>query len=84
MYAIRSYYVISTVWQDIKAVRDSSPLVVNITNYVVTNNTANATLALGASPAMNHVANDLPGLVNLAGALVINLGTIPPAYLEGT
>jgi len=75
--------MISTVWNDIKAVRETSPLVVNITNYVVTNNTANATLALGASPAMNHVANDLPGLVNLAGALVINLGTIPPDYIEG-
>ncbi|MGE4192337.1 MAG: hydroxyethylthiazole kinase [Pseudodesulfovibrio sp.] len=71
------------VWEDIRAVRDTAPLVVNITNYVVTNNTANALLALGASPAMSHVVEDLPGLVRLSGALVVNLGTLAPDYVEG-
>lgn len=72
-----------TVWEDVRAVREQAPLVVNITNYVVTNNTANALLALGASPAMSHVAEDLPGLIRLAGALVVNLGTLGPDYVEG-
>ena len=30
--------------------REQKPLVVNITNYVVMNNSANALLAVGASP----------------------------------
>jgi hydroxyethylthiazole kinase len=75
--------MIQTVWNDIDAIRTQGPMVVNVTNYVVTNNTANALLALGASPAMNHVAEDLPGLMDLAQALVINLGTLAPEYVEG-
>lgn len=76
-------YIIESVWNDIAAVREKGPLVVNITNYVVTNNTANALLALGASPAMNHVVEDLPGLLDLAQALVVNLGTLAEDYIAG-
>ncbi|WFS61071.1 hydroxyethylthiazole kinase [Pseudodesulfovibrio thermohalotolerans] len=75
--------LIKRVWNDVRAVREQAPLIVNITNYVVTNNTANSLLALGASPAMNHVAEDLPGLVDLAGALVVNIGTLADDYVEG-
>ncbi|MGE4421336.1 MAG: hydroxyethylthiazole kinase [Pseudodesulfovibrio sp.] len=75
--------LIRKVWKDIEAVRKQAPLIVNITNYVVTNNTANSLLALGASPAMNHVAEDLPGLVDLAGALVVNIGTLADDYVVG-
>ncbi|WP_319585004.1 hydroxyethylthiazole kinase [uncultured Pseudodesulfovibrio sp.] len=75
--------LIQAVWQDIQAVREKAPLIVNITNYVVTNNTANSLLALGASPAMSHVAEDLPGMVNLAGALVVNIGTLAEDYVVG-
>ena len=42
----------SGIWKDIDSIRQNSPLVHNITNYVVMNNTANALLALGASPVM--------------------------------
>ncbi|MGE4553534.1 MAG: hydroxyethylthiazole kinase [Desulfovibrionaceae bacterium] len=73
----------AAVWADLAAVKARAPLVVNITNYVVTNNTANALLALGASPAMSHVAEDLPGLLDLAGALVVNLGTLAQDYVDG-
>lgn len=75
--------VAAAVWTDIAAVKSSVPLVVNITNYVVTNNTANALLALGASPAMSHVAEDLPGLLESSGALVVNLGTLAADYVTG-
>lgn len=40
------------LWQGITHIRQQAPLVVNVTNNVVTNFTANALLALGASPAM--------------------------------
>lgn len=38
-----------TVWRDLQQLRDRNPLVLNIINYVVMNNTANALLSIGAS-----------------------------------
>ena len=38
----------------LRAMREQRPLVHQITNYVVMNETANATLALGALPVMAH------------------------------
>ncbi|NJE06565.1 hydroxyethylthiazole kinase [Thermococcus sp. M36] len=57
-------------------VRERRPLVHNITNYVVMNSTANALLALGASPVMAHAEEELEEMVALADALVINIGTL--------
>ena len=39
---------------NLAAVREKKPLIHNITNYVVMNYTANALLAMGASPVMAH------------------------------
>jgi hydroxyethylthiazole kinase len=64
------------IWKDIDAIRHNSPLVHNITNYVVMNTTANALLALGASPVMAHAEPEVEDMVNIASALVINIGTL--------
>lgn len=56
--------------------REKKPLVVNITNYVVMNNTANALLALGASPIMAHSQQEMAEMMSFSGALVINIGTL--------
>jgi hydroxyethylthiazole kinase len=40
------------IWSSIERIRRESPVIHNITNYVVMNSTANALLALGASPVM--------------------------------
>lgn len=69
------------VFRDIEAIRDKNPVVLSITNYVVTNTTANALLALGASPIMSHAVEEMAELVAISGAVVINLGTIAPEYL---
>lgn len=66
----------------IDKIRERSPLIHNITNYVVMNTTANALLALGASPVMAHAKEEVKDMVSLAGALVINLGTLSPAWVE--
>lgn len=63
-------------------VRARTPLVHNITNYVVMNNTANALLALGASPAMVHAAEEVAEFVALSQALVINIGTLSTPWIE--
>ena len=65
----------AAVFADLARIRQKAPLVVNITNNVVTNATANALLALGASPAMTHHPADAAELAALAGALVCNMGT---------
>ena len=54
----------------IAAVRSQRPLVHNITNYVVMNNSANALLAIGASPVMAHWTQEMEEMVSIAGALV--------------
>lgn len=64
------------------AVRARSPLVHNITNYVVMNNTANALLALGASPAMVHATEEVEEFVALSQALVVNLGTLSTPWIR--
>ena len=69
------------VWRTLSAVRTARPLVHNITNYVVMNSSANALLALGASPAMVHSTEEVEEFVDLAQALVINIGTLSPAWV---
>lgn len=63
-------------------IRQSKPLIHQITNYVVMNETANATLALGALPVMAHAKEEVEEMVGLAGALVLNIGTLSPAWVD--
>ncbi len=63
-------------------VRANAPLVHNITNYVVMNNTANALLSIGASPVMAHAIEEVEDMCNIAGVLVINMGTLSPHWVE--
>src|SRR6185312_16309875 len=49
---------------------------------VVMNETANATLALGALPVMAHAREEVEEMVGLASALVLNIGTLSPHWVE--
>jgi hydroxyethylthiazole kinase len=62
--------------------RETRPLVHQITNYVVMNETANATLALGALPVMAHAREEVEEMAAAAGALVLNIGTLSPSWVE--
>jgi len=66
----------------LRLMRERKPLVHQITNYVVMNETANATLALGALPVMAHAREEVAEMVRLAGALVLNIGTLSPHWVE--
>ncbi|ASE64126.1 hydroxyethylthiazole kinase [Chryseobacterium indologenes] len=70
------------LWQHVQLVRQKSPLVHNITNYVVMNNTANALLAAGASPIMAHAHSEIKEMVSIAHALVVNIGTLDEYWAE--
>src|SRR4051794_17808561 len=67
---------------DLAKIRERKPLVHQITNYVVMNETANATLALGALPVMAHAPEEVAEMVGLAGALVLNIGTLSSHWVE--
>jgi len=62
--------------ENLRKIRADKPLIHNITNFVVMNTTANVLLACGASPIMAHADNEVEEMVDLAGALVLNLGTL--------
>ncbi len=72
----------SDLWSDILAVRGGSPLVHNITNGVVMNFNANVLLAAGASPIMAHAHEEVADLAGIAQALVLNIGTLEPYWIE--
>lgn len=63
-------------------VREQHPLVHHITNMVVMNDTANLTLAVGASPVMAHALEEVEEMVNLASVLLLNIGTLTPEQIE--
>jgi len=66
----------------LKKLREKSPLVHNITNYVVMNNTANALLSIGASPVMAHSCDEVEDMVGIASSLVINMGTLSEKWVD--
>jgi hydroxyethylthiazole kinase len=66
----------------LERLRTTKPLVHQITNYVVMNETANATLALGALPVMAHAPEEVEEMVALAGALVLNIGTLSSHWVD--
>jgi hydroxyethylthiazole kinase len=66
----------------LERLRRLKPLVHHITNFVVMNDTANATLHIGALPVMAHAPEEVADMVQLAGALVLNLGTLSEPWLH--
>ena len=66
----------------LRELRARRPLVHQITNYVVMNETANATLAIGALPVMAHAPEEVEEMAAAAGALVLNIGTLSTPWIE--
>jgi hydroxyethylthiazole kinase len=71
-----------TAGDSLRRLRETKPLVHQITNYVVMNETANATLALGALPVMAHAREEVEEMAAIAGALVLNIGTLSPEWVD--
>lgn len=70
----------TAVWSDLQAIREQSPLIHNITNYVVMEPTANALLAIGASPVMTHAEEEIEAMTKISKAVVLNMGTLDPSW----
>lgn len=76
-----------TQWKEkvadyLRKVRETNPLIHNITNVVVTNFTANGLLALGASPVMAYAKEEVADMAGIARALVLNIGTLNEMVVE--
>ena len=67
----------------IENVRNSVPLVHNITNYVTVNDVANVLLACGGSPIMSDEPEDVAEITSICGGLNINIGTLNQRSIEG-
>ena len=74
--------LIGAIADDLAAIREKRPMVHSITNFVVMNETANATLCIGALPIMSHAAEEVEEMVAAAGSLVLNIGTLSPEWVE--
>ena len=72
----------SSAGTTLRALREQKPLVHQITNYVVMNETANATLALGALPVMAHAGEEVEEMARIASSLVLNIGTLSEHWVE--
>jgi hydroxyethylthiazole kinase len=70
------------VYQALTDLRARRPLVHNITNYVAMSVSANVLLALGASPAMVHAAEEVEDFVAISDALVVNIGTLSSGWVS--
>jgi hydroxyethylthiazole kinase len=68
--------------ENLRTLREKKPLIHNITNYVVMNFTANAILSMGALPVMAHAENEVEEMASIAGALVINIGTLSDPWIR--
>ena len=71
-----------TAGESLRELRERRPLIHQITNYVVMNETANATLALGALPVMAHAIEEVEEMASVAGALVLNIGTLSKHWID--
>ena len=74
--------IIQSICDDLSAIRERRPLIHSITNLVVMNETANATLCIGALPIMSHAVEEVEEMVGVAGALVLNIGTLTPGWID--
>lgn len=70
------------IFEKLQAVRATRPLVHCITNFVSMEVSANALLAAGASPAMVHAEEEVEDFQAVANALVVNIGTLSPAWVR--
>ena len=68
--------------EDLERIRVERPLIHHLTNFVAMNDSANITLAIGASPVMSHAHEEVQEMVAAASALLINIGTLDEYWIR--
>lgn len=73
---------VDDLFRDLNHIRQTNPVIHNITNLVVMPITANLLLALGASPIMAHAEEEIADIIELSQSLVINIGTLDQHWID--
>ncbi|MBW1677296.1 MAG: hydroxyethylthiazole kinase [Deltaproteobacteria bacterium] len=68
--------------ENIQEIREAKPLIHHLTNWVTIYDCAQITRATGALPVMAHAKEEVEEMVMLAGALVLNIGTLTSEFIE--
>jgi len=66
----------------LKKIKEQKPLVHHITNWVTIYDCANIVRAIGALPVMAHAKEESADMAKIAGALVLNIGTLTNELIE--
>lgn len=66
----------------LKKVRDDAPLIHHLTNWVTIYDCANIVKVFGASPVMAHAKEEVADMSAIASALVLNIGTLTPEFVD--
>jgi len=74
--------MLSKIKAVIEKIKEQRPLVHHITNYVTANDSANITLAVGASPVMASEPKEVEQMAAQAASLVLNIGTLSSLTVE--
>lgn len=71
------------VFSFLEAVRREKPLVHHLTNWVTAWDCAQVVKSFGGSPVMTQAPEEAADMTGLASALVLNIGTLTAAQIEG-
>ncbi len=66
----------------LKQIREKNPVVHHLTNWVTIYDCAQVVKTLGASPVMAHAREEVADMAGIASALVLNIGTLTPEFVE--
>jgi hydroxyethylthiazole kinase len=66
----------------LESLREKRPLIHHITNWVTISECASITRSLGALPVMAHAEEEVEEMVDISGALVLNIGTLTPSLID--
>ena len=69
-------------WEILARLRQVQPVVHHLTNWVTIYDCAQVVKVLGASPVMAHAKEEVAQMTGMASALVFNIGTLTPEFVE--
>jgi len=70
------------IYELLEKVRSQKPVVHHLTNWVTIYDCAQIVKSLGASPVMAHAKEEVAQMAQIASALVLNIGTLTPDFVE--
>lgn len=74
--------MLSQIKHDLKIIKKTKPLVLNLTNYVTMDFIANSILAIGAAPIMSVLQDESEELIKISNAININIGTLNNDFIS--